>query len=90
MAIRLPSTIAHAKQIMMKLQSSQTKKGYLAVYVGEIQKKRFLVPISYLNHPTFLALLQRSEDEFGFQHPMGGLTIPCKEETFLHLTSSLN
>ncbi|KAF7144137.1 hypothetical protein RHSIM_Rhsim05G0064900 [Rhododendron simsii] len=65
-------------------------KGYLAVYVGEIQKKRFLVPISYLNQPLFQELLHKAEEEFGFSHPMGGLTIPCREDTFLNLTSALN
>ncbi|KAI8554152.1 hypothetical protein RHMOL_Rhmol05G0076200 [Rhododendron molle] len=65
-------------------------KGYLAVYVGEIQKKRFLVPISYLNQPLFQELLHKAEEEFGFSHPMGGLTIPCREDTFLNLTSVLN
>ncbi|XP_047329650.1 auxin-responsive protein SAUR23-like [Impatiens glandulifera] len=96
MGIRLPSMIfSQAKQIL-KLQPSQTRnqsdvpKGHLAVYVGEIQKKRFIVPISYLNHPSFQALLRRAEEEFGFNHPMGGLTIPCKEEAFLDLTSQLH
>src|ERR1700733_9874085 len=65
-------------------------KGYLAVYVGEFQKKRFLVPISYLNQPLFQELLQKAEEEFGFSHPMGALTIPCREDTFLNLTSLLN
>ncbi|XP_057511426.1 auxin-responsive protein SAUR23-like [Actinidia eriantha] len=65
-------------------------KGYLAVYVGEAQKKRFLVPISYLNQPSFQDLLFKAEEEFGFSHPMGGLTIPCREDTFLNLTSRLN
>ncbi|KAF8069816.1 hypothetical protein N665_1131s0014 [Sinapis alba] len=66
-------------------------KGFLAVYVGEdkVQKKRFLVPISYLNQPSFQALLGRSEEEFGFDHPMGGLTIPCPEDTFISVTSLL-
>ncbi|KAG2703229.1 hypothetical protein I3760_06G128600 [Carya illinoinensis] len=25
-------------------------------------------------------LLDRAEDEFGYDHPTGGLTIPCSEE----------
>ncbi|KAI8554139.1 hypothetical protein RHMOL_Rhmol05G0074900 [Rhododendron molle] len=65
-------------------------KGYLAVYVGESQKKRFLVPISYLNQPLFQELLHKAEEEFGYSHPMGGLTIPCREDTFVNLTSVLN
>ena len=66
-------------------------KGFLAVYVGEdqVQKKRYLVPISYLNQPSFQALLGKSEEEFGFDHPMGGLTIPCPEDTFINATSQL-
>ncbi|XP_020877808.1 auxin-responsive protein SAUR24-like [Arabidopsis lyrata subsp. lyrata] len=66
-------------------------KGFLAVYVGEnlVQKKRYLVPISYLNQSSFQALLSKSEEEFGFDHPMGGLTIPCPEDTFINVTSRL-
>lgn len=67
--------------------SIDVPKGFLAVYVGESQKKRFLVPVSYLRRPSFQALLSKAEDEFGFDHPMGGLTIPCSEETFFDVTS---
>ncbi|RZC55673.1 hypothetical protein C5167_014526 [Papaver somniferum] len=66
-------------------------KGHLAVYAGETQsKKRFVVPISYLNNTSFQQLLSRAEEEYGFDHPMGGLTIPCDEDTFIDLTSGLN
>ncbi|TXG64701.1 hypothetical protein EZV62_011695 [Acer yangbiense] len=30
-----------------------------------------------------------TEEEFGFDHPMGGLTIPCREDTFIDLISQL-
>ncbi|RVW93296.1 Auxin-responsive protein SAUR21 [Vitis vinifera] len=65
-------------------------KGYVPVYVGETQKKRFVIPISYLKHPSFQNLLSQAEEEFGFDHPLGGLTIPCREEAFINLTYSLN
>ncbi|XP_021900552.1 LOW QUALITY PROTEIN: auxin-responsive protein SAUR23-like [Carica papaya] len=65
-------------------------KGFLAVYVGENQKKRFLVPVSYLRQPSFRALLSKAEEEIGFDHLMGRLTIPCSEETFFDVTSLLN
>lgn len=68
-------------------------KGHFAIYVGEIQekkKKRFVVPISYLKHPLFQDLLFKAAEEFGFDHQMGGLTIPCAEEDFINLTSRLN
>ncbi|CAN7005691.1 unnamed protein product [Brassica rapa subsp. trilocularis] len=40
-------------------------------------------------YPSFQALLSKSEEEFGFDHPMGGLTIPCPEDTFINVTSGL-
>ncbi|RDX92363.1 hypothetical protein CR513_25515, partial [Mucuna pruriens] len=96
MGIRLPIFMAlHANKIFKWQQhlhgrnNSNVPKGHVAVYVGEAQKKRFVVPISYLNHPSFLDLLNRAEEEFGYNHPMGGLTIPCKEEAFITLTSQL-
>ncbi|XP_010530797.1 PREDICTED: auxin-responsive protein SAUR21-like [Tarenaya hassleriana] len=64
-------------------------KGHVPVYVGEqTEKKRFVVPISCINHPSFGEFLERAEEEFGFNHHMGVLTIPCKEETFLDLIAS--
>nr|AMQ09557.1 small auxin up regulated protein [Boehmeria nivea] len=66
-------------------------KGYLAVYVGEDRDmKRFVIPVSYLNQPSFQDLLSQAEEEFGFDHPMGGLTIPCTEEAFVDIISRLN
>ncbi|KAK5793949.1 hypothetical protein PVK06_035130 [Gossypium arboreum] len=57
-------------------RQSRTK---LQFYVGESNKKRFVIPIAYLNHPLFQDLLNKDEEEFGFNHPMGGLTIPYSE-----------
>ncbi|KAK4284807.1 hypothetical protein QN277_001589 [Acacia crassicarpa] len=64
-------------------------KGRLAVYVGE-RLKRFVIPISYLNQPSFQELLSQAEEEFGYDHPMGGLTIPYPEEFFENIISGLN
>ncbi|KAF3500935.1 hypothetical protein F2Q69_00044612 [Brassica cretica] len=72
-----------------KRASSSAPKGFLAVYVGESQKKRYVVPISYLSQPSFQNLLRKSEEEFEFDHPMGGLTIPCPEDIFINVTSRL-
>ncbi|KAJ9189636.1 hypothetical protein P3X46_000905 [Hevea brasiliensis] len=88
-----------AKQIMHRSalaankatsRSSSRPKGYLAVYVGETEEKRFVVPISFLKEPSFQDLLNKAEEEHAFDHPMGGLTIPCREETFIGVTSSLS
>uniref|UniRef100_A0A5B7AYZ7 Auxin-induced protein 15A-like n=1 Tax=Davidia involucrata TaxID=16924 RepID=A0A5B7AYZ7_DAVIN len=62
-------------------------KGHFAVYVGE-NRSRYIVPISFLDHPEFQCLLRRAEEEFGFDHDMG-LTIPCEEVVFRSLTSTL-
>lgn len=97
MAIRVPA-IMQVKQILRRsvlsskeaaFTAKKVPKGYFAVYVGEEQKKRFVVPISYLNQPSFQELLSKAEDEFGFHHPMGGLTIPCREDIFINITSRL-
>lgn len=61
----------------------------MAVYVGESERKRFVVPISYLNEPSFVDLLSQAEEEFGFNHPEGGLTIPCSEDILMDLAYRL-
>ncbi|KAL8051236.1 hypothetical protein ABFX02_06G134300 [Erythranthe guttata] len=71
-------------------RTAEVPKGHLAVYVGESEKKRFVIPLSYLNNPLFQDLLSQSEEEFGFHHPMGGITIPCSEDQFIDLTSRLS
>ncbi|KAL1211541.1 Auxin-responsive protein SAUR27 [Cardamine amara subsp. amara] len=71
-------------------KATSAPKGFLAVYVGESQKKqRYIVPVSYLSQPSFQTLLSKAEEEFGFDHPMGGLTIPCPVDTFISITSQL-
>ena len=90
MGFRLPAirkTSFSANQTSSK--AMEVSKGYLAVYVGE-KMKRFVIPVSYLNQPSFQDLLNQAEEEFGYDHPMGGLTIPCKEDEFLKITSHLN
>ena len=73
--IRIPG-VSHAKKFLRisSLRAVDVPKGYLAVYVGE-RLKRFVIPISYLNQPSFQALLSQAEEEFGYDHPMGGLII---------------
>ena len=101
MGFRLP-VVVNAKQLLKRSSSNANQaalthiadvpKGYLAVYVGddESKMKRFVIPISYLNQPSFQELLSQAEEEFGFDHLMGGLTIPCSEDAFIDLISCLN
>ncbi|GMY05576.1 auxin-induced protein 15A-like [Fagus crenata] len=97
MAIRFPG-IMHAKHILRRSNSfgkqlastsKDVPKGCIAVYAGESKKRRFVIPLSFLNQPLFLELLNKAEEEFGYDHPMGGLTIPCSEDIFIDLTSRL-
>ncbi|KAI7751970.1 hypothetical protein M8C21_022066 [Ambrosia artemisiifolia] len=94
MAIRMPR-ITQAKKLLKRSLSNGSNtptsmdipKGYFAIYVGQQEKKRFVVSVSLLSKPTFQKLLQHAEEEFGYNHPMGGLTIPCSEEVFMDLAS---
>ncbi|CAK8576703.1 unnamed protein product [Lathyrus sativus] len=68
-------------------------RGHFAVYVGDKDDecmRRFVVPISYLKQPMFQALLSRAEEEFGFEHPMGNIVIPCPIRYFVALLSCFN
>ncbi|KAK4377342.1 hypothetical protein RND71_003638 [Anisodus tanguticus] len=94
MRIHLKTFFHHAKQnILLRQRSTATTssastkladipKGHMAVYVGERHnsKHRFVVPISCLNHPLFQDLLRHAEEEYRFDYPTGGLTIPFKEQ----------
>ncbi|KAJ7001378.1 hypothetical protein NC653_011719 [Populus alba x Populus x berolinensis] len=86
MAISLPSFL-QAKQNLLRGSSParDVRKGYVAVYVGEEEKKRFVIPVSNLNLPSFHELLSKAEEEFGFDHQMGGLTIPCRRRHIIVL-----
>ncbi|XP_065865936.1 auxin-responsive protein SAUR20-like [Euphorbia lathyris] len=68
-------------------KAASVPKGFFAVYVGESQKKRFILPISVLNQPSFQDLLKKAEEQFGFDHPMGALTLPCREDIFFNSVS---
>ncbi|XP_020538798.1 auxin-induced protein 15A-like [Jatropha curcas] len=98
MGFRLPAII-RAKQILQRSPSTRSQtssgvmdvpKGYLAVYVGKNQMKRFIIPVSFLNQPSFQELLSQAEEKFGYDHPMGGLTIPCTKSRFIDVISCLN
>ncbi|XP_062076996.1 indole-3-acetic acid-induced protein ARG7-like [Humulus lupulus] len=98
MGFSLPRVVP-AKKLLRRSFSNSNKaasmavdvpKGHLAVYVGENEKKRFVVPVSFLSQPLFQELLVQAEEEYGYDHPMGGLTIPCTEDAFIDTISNLN
>nr|XP_043630605.1 auxin-responsive protein SAUR21-like [Erigeron canadensis] len=94
MAILMPRLIK-AKKVLRRSFSNERStltdipKGYLAVYVGVEDKKRFIVSVTLLSQPSFQELLRQFEEEFGYEHPMGGLTIPCNEDIFIDVAYRL-
>ncbi|KAI7739940.1 hypothetical protein M8C21_029342 [Ambrosia artemisiifolia] len=93
MGIHRFSKVVYTKLLIWKYVSSSTvidvPKGHFSVYVGENNKKKFIVPLTYLKHSLFQNLLNLAEEEFGYAHTMGGLTLPCKEETFVKLIDDI-
>ncbi|KAE8682142.1 Auxin-induced protein 6B [Hibiscus syriacus] len=59
---------------------SDVPVGHVAVCVGT-RCSRFVVCVSYLNHPVFKKFLTQAEEEYGFSN-QGLLTIPCDESVF--------
>ncbi|KAI3890200.1 hypothetical protein MKX03_023382 [Papaver bracteatum] len=58
--------------------------GCVAILVGG-KKKRFVIPITYLNHLRFMVLLQRkmkAEEVYGFRHK-GNIALPCDVDEFV-------
>ena len=95
--MRLPSSLVSNVKGFSRLNTYRSKnyqvdvpKGHLAVYVGRNTKRRFVVPIAYLEQPLFQDLLRQSEEEFGFDHSMGGLTISCQEDEFFKITAQFH
>ena len=67
--------------------SSTTPTGFFAVYVGE-ERQRFVVQTSFLNHPLFKMLLEKSCNEFGFEQSTG-LVVPCTVSTFQEVLNAV-
>nr|XP_004249437.1 auxin-responsive protein SAUR71-like [Solanum lycopersicum] len=61
--------------------------GNLAIYVGE-ERERFIVPTSYLSHPLFTILLEKTYNEFGFDQT-NGLVVPCSVNAFQEVVNAV-
>lgn len=65
-----------------KKELRDVPKGCLGVVVGQGEKRqRFVIPVTYVNHPLFGSLLKEAEEEFGFDHD-GPISIPCHVDEF--------
>lgn len=68
------------------------KEGHVAVVAmdGHDQPKRFIIPLTYLTHPSLLKLLEEAAEEYGFDRE-GALAVPCRPselETILSQSQS--
>ncbi|KAF5205501.1 Auxin-responsive protein saur50 [Thalictrum thalictroides] len=68
-------------------ESSTTPTGFFAVYVGD-ERQRFVVPTSFLSHPLFKMLLEKAQDEFGYEQ-RNGLVVPCSVAAFQEVVSAV-
>ena len=66
---------------------SDVPEGFLAVYVGR-ERQRFVISANYLKHQLFKVLLEKSAEEYGFEHK-GGLPIACDVAYFENLLWSI-
>ncbi|KAK1283987.1 hypothetical protein QJS10_CPB21g00327 [Acorus calamus] len=84
MHVRRNSIVGLMKRALRKASKQMevpedVKDGQFAVVAvsGDDGPKRFVVSLRCLSHPTFLRLLEKAEEEFGFSQE-GPLTIPCQ------------
>ncbi|XP_021907566.1 auxin-responsive protein SAUR21-like, partial [Carica papaya] len=60
----LKRTLSLSDTSVREATSNVVPKGYLAVCVGE-EQKRYIIPTQYLSHQAFHILLMEAEEEFG-------------------------
>lgn len=87
MSLRRRSVLSQSDSDSDHYSARRIPSGFLAVYVGE-ERRRFVIPARFMNLPVFGALLNRAEEEFGFQ-PSGGLVLPCELPQFKGLLKLL-
>ncbi|CAA7060861.1 unnamed protein product [Microthlaspi erraticum] len=68
--------------------ATKTPTGTFAVYVGE-ERVRRVVPTSYLNHPLFRMLLDKSHDEFNCFDQKVMLVVPCSLSVFQDVVNAI-
>ncbi|KAJ8621225.1 hypothetical protein MRB53_029754 [Persea americana] len=77
-----------ARRVVWAAIPRDIPEGYFVVYVDD-ESKRYLIPLNYLDHEAFQALLSRAEEEFGYSGS-GAVRLPCDTVFFDHLLWLLN
>ncbi|XP_010553383.1 PREDICTED: auxin-induced protein 15A [Tarenaya hassleriana] len=90
-------TESHNESLLGKLEAddtcqrsygSKSPTGTFAVYVGE-ERERFVVPTSYLTHPLFKILLDKSHDELCCFDQKVRLVVPCNASIFQEVVNAV-
>ncbi|OAY22543.1 auxin-responsive protein SAUR62 [Manihot esculenta] len=71
--IKIAAKWQNVASSMRKIKVQVAQKGHFVVYSND--KKRFVVPLDYLNHRIFKELFKMSEEEFGLPGK-GPITFP--------------
>ncbi|GAB4859827.1 hypothetical protein Ancab_011307 [Ancistrocladus abbreviatus] len=67
----------------------EIRKGYVPVIVGnEGVREKFMVRTEFMKHPSVIAMLELSAEEFGYRQG-GVIQIPCDPECFREIISKL-
>ncbi|KAD7479000.1 hypothetical protein R6Q59_005218 [Mikania micrantha] len=64
-----------------------TPKGCIVLYVGD-ERLRVVVRASYLSHPLFRLLLEKTAEEFGFEQK-DKLVVPCSVDVFREVVKAV-
>lgn len=63
-------------------------EGCFSIYVG-VQRQRFVIKTSCINHPLFKMLLEEAELEYG-HNSTGPLVLPCDVEVFYKVLAEMD
>ncbi|CAO2815696.1 unnamed protein product [Amaranthus hypochondriacus] len=77
--------LAAASRRRISWSRTVAEKGHFIVYTSD--KRRFMIPLAYLNSEIFTELLRMAEEEFGVA-AAGPITLPC-DSSFMEYTISM-
>ncbi|KAK8498054.1 hypothetical protein V6N13_121443 [Hibiscus sabdariffa] len=85
--LRSDTTARHRTTSLKKQARRSVPEGHVPIYVGE-EMELFVVSAQLLNHPVFIALLNKSAQEYGYNQK-GVLRIPCHVLVFERVMEAL-
>lgn len=65
---------------------NEPKPGFFAIYVGNHEPRRFVVPTEYLSHPLFKMLLEKAYDDEEWNNR---LVVPCSVMAFQEVVNAV-